>query len=133
MNYRNAKYIAKDIIDCEIEHPEYGWIPYTLNPRDTDNTIDNDSLLRKMAFNNDVEPYVPPTKEEIVENAAKSIRNIRDVKLMTEVDIIAGNVLRWNSLSSEKQELLKKYRQDLLDITLQENFPHSVSWPIYPL
>ena len=31
-NYRNAKYIDTTRIDCEIEHPDYGWIPYTLDP-----------------------------------------------------------------------------------------------------
>lgn len=30
MNWRNAKYAfpGQDTIECEIEHPEYGWIPF---------------------------------------------------------------------------------------------------------
>lgn len=34
MNYRNAVYNPYGTIDCEVEHPEYGWIPTTLSPDD---------------------------------------------------------------------------------------------------
>ena len=52
MNYRNAKYINDNgWIDCEIEHPQFGWIPYTLDPADTDMTVNNDDLLAAMAKN----------------------------------------------------------------------------------
>ena len=36
MNWRNARYAfpGSQIIDCEIEHPEYGWIPFSANPND---------------------------------------------------------------------------------------------------
>ena len=35
---RNPIYIVPDrsIIDCEIEHPVYGWIPFTANPNDSE-------------------------------------------------------------------------------------------------
>lgn len=29
MNVRNAKYNEAGSVDCEIEHPTYGWIPFT--------------------------------------------------------------------------------------------------------
>lgn len=29
MNVRNAKYNQAGSVDCEIEHPTYGWIPFT--------------------------------------------------------------------------------------------------------
>jgi hypothetical protein len=67
MNYRNAKYIDNNgRIDCEIEHPVYGWIPYTLDPNDTDTTVDNDELLALMTANADVATYVPASVEEIL-------------------------------------------------------------------
>jgi hypothetical protein len=34
MNVRNPKYNGLGTIDCEIEHPRYGWIPFTANPDD---------------------------------------------------------------------------------------------------
>lgn len=35
-NWRNPKYTfdGSVMIDCEIEHPEFGWIPFTCNPND---------------------------------------------------------------------------------------------------
>lgn len=61
LEYRNARYINEDgWIDCEITHPTLGWIPYTLDPNDSDIVVDNNYLLQQMAINNDVEAYVPP-------------------------------------------------------------------------
>lgn len=34
MQFRNAKFNAAGTIDCEIEHPTYGWIPFTADPND---------------------------------------------------------------------------------------------------
>lgn len=133
MNYRNAKYInANGWIDCEIEHPEYGWIPYTLDPADTDMTINNDDLLAAMASNGDVAAYVPPTQEELDAQAAADVRAERDMKLSTEVDPIAGNALRWAALTAEQQQAWADYRQALLDIPQQSGFPHDVVWPTKP-
>ena len=36
MNFRNAKYNAFGTIDCEIEHPVHGWIPFTADPNDVE-------------------------------------------------------------------------------------------------
>lgn len=36
MNIRNAKYNAQRIIDCEYQHPVYGWIPFTASPLDSE-------------------------------------------------------------------------------------------------
>lgn len=31
---RSARYAAQGGVDCEINHPEYGWIPFTASPDD---------------------------------------------------------------------------------------------------
>jgi hypothetical protein len=36
MKYRNAEYNALGTIDCEIEHPNFGWIPFTADPSDVE-------------------------------------------------------------------------------------------------
>lgn len=133
MNYRNAKYInANGWIDCEIEHPQFGWIPYTLDPADTDQTINNDDLLAAMSANGDVAAYVPPTQAELDEQAAAAVRAERDMKLAAEVDPIAGNALRWASLTAEQQQAWADYRQALLEVPQQAGFPHEVVWPTKP-
>ena len=133
MNYRNAQYVNNNgWIDCEIEHPEFGWIPYTLDPADTDMTIDNNTLLAAMASAGDVAAYVPPTQAELDEAEAQAVRTQRDMKLSTEVDPIAGNVLRWATLDADTQAAWAAYRQALLDVPEQAGFPYNVSWPVRP-
>jgi len=34
MNTRNARYNSRGSIDVEIEHPKFGWIPFTADPND---------------------------------------------------------------------------------------------------
>jgi hypothetical protein len=131
MNYRNARYVDETRIDCEIEHPRHGWIPYTLDPADTDMTINNDDLLAAMVEAGDVAAYVPPTQAEIDAQAAANIRAQRD-SLLLEVDDIAGNALRWAALDAETQAAWAAYRQALLDVPQQAGFPDNVTWPVKP-
>ena len=131
-NYRNAKYINDNgWIDCEIEHPDWGWIPYTLDPADTDMTINNDDLLAAMKAAGDVEAYVPPTQAELDAMLSEQLREKRG-ELLIEVDAIAGNALRWATLSAEQQNAWAVYRQALLDVPQQAGFPNDVVWPVKP-
>lgn len=36
MRIRNTKYNVHGTINCEIEHPKYGWIPFTASPDDVE-------------------------------------------------------------------------------------------------
>lgn len=132
MQYRNARYVSETVIDCEIHHEKYGWIPYTLAPDDADQTIDNDILLSAMTVNGDVAPYIPPTQEELDIIAAKNVRSDRDFRLNYEVDPVVTNPLLWDELTLEKQEEWKQYRLALKDIPQQSGFPYSVTWPTKP-
>lgn len=134
MEYRNAKYINdQGWIDCEINSPVYGWIPYTLDPNDTDMTVNNDELLAAMAANGDVAPYVPPTQAEIDARLAEEVRLYRDNLLASEVDPIVTNPLRWAELTADQQQALADYRTALLDVPQQIGFPHNIVWPTNPL
>jgi hypothetical protein len=75
---RNAKSMnaSNTSIDVEINHPEYGWIPYLLTDYDTDTTINNDELLELIG--SDYAAYVPPTQEELDAALAASIRGQRN-------------------------------------------------------
>lgn len=132
MQYRGAKYIDTSRIDCEIHHPDHGWIPYTLDPSDVDTTVDNQALLLSMRVSGNVAAYQPPSEEERRQKAAEKVRQQRESKLVMEVDPIAGNTLRWASLSQEQQEAWAEYRNNLLDITNQTNFPYEITWPTPP-
>lgn len=36
IEYRNPRYTAHGTIDVEINHPEFGWIPFTADPNDVE-------------------------------------------------------------------------------------------------
>jgi len=116
--------------DLDINHPEHGWIPYTLNPDDEDSTVDNSVLLE--LFGSDYAAYVAPTQAELDAELAEFLRAQRDYKLSNEVDPLVTNFLRWNELTEEKQSEWKQYRNDLLDLPSQEGFPNTVTWPNKP-
>lgn len=132
-SYRNAKSLnsANNILDVDINHPVYGWIPYTLNSADLDETINNDHLFKLIGSN--FEPYVAPTEAELDEQKATSIRLERDHLLAVVVDPIVSNPLRWADMTAEKQAEWAAYRTALLNLTKQDDFPHNVSWPSQPV
>ena len=129
---RNAASLQSDNLrmDVEINHPNYGWIPYTVDPSDTDETIDNDAVMALIGSN--FTAYVAPTQAELDAEAAEQVRAERDRKLVEEVDPIVNNPLRWADLTAAKQAEWTQYRTDLLNITDQAGFPHNVTWPTKP-
>jgi len=114
----------------EINHPKFGWIPYTLDPADTDTTINNDAVMALIGT--DFAAYVPPTQAELDAAAAAQVRAERDGILARVVDPIVSNSLRWAELTSEQQSLWTQYRTDLLNVPQQYGFPHDITWPTKP-
>ena len=129
---RNAQSlnIENTMFDVEINHPAFGWIAYTLNPNDTDMSVDNNTLLELIG--SDYEAYVVPTQAELDAELAASLRAQRNEKLFMEVDPIVSNPLRWNDLTEAKQTEWAQYRTDLLNLPEQSGFPNTVTWPTKP-
>lgn len=129
---RNAISLQSDNLrmDVEINHPEFGWIPYTISPDDTDATINNDAL--KSLIGSDYAAYVAPTQDELDAEASRNVRAERDFRLETEVDPVAGNTLRWNDLTDGQRAAWTQYRMDLLNLTQQSGFPNAINWPNKP-
>jgi hypothetical protein len=122
VKYRNPKYTEYGSIDCEIEHPTYGWIPFTASDKDCENH--GRILFHQIKKDGKITKYVPPvvSKEELT----KEIRYERDL-LLQETD--------WTQLPDVPDATKQKwaeYRQALRDVTSQPNFPHSVVWPVKP-
>lgn len=119
MNYRNAIYTADGRIDCEIEHPEYGWIPFTADPNDV--AEHGREIFARIVEEGTAAPYVPN-----LELIAAQVRSQRDA-LLAQSD--------WTQLPDVPQAIKAKwatYRQALRDIPLQSGFPTAVVWPVKP-
>ena len=129
---RNARSMneTNTVIDVEINHPDYGWIPYLLTDYDPDTTIDNDAVMALIGDN--FTAYVAPTQAELDAEAAAGVRGQRDYLLSEEVDPIVSNPLRWADMTTAEQSAWSQYRTDLLNITDQAGFPHNVTWPTKP-
>ena len=56
MDIRDQRFTATGDIDCEINHPQFGWIPFTANPNDAE------SHGREIfeSLRDSAAPYVPP-------------------------------------------------------------------------
>ena len=78
MEYRKPKYNSNGTIDCEINHPEYGWIPFTAHPEDTGAEFDVAALVAEIVSDNSVTAYVAPDPVEVLaiarENATLTLR-----------------------------------------------------------
>ena len=129
---RNAVSLQSDNlrIDVEIEHPDYGWIPYTVDPSDTDTTIDNAEVMALIG--SDFTAYVAPTQAELDAETAAQVRGKRDNILTTVVDTLVSNPLRWADLTADKQAEWSQYRTDLLAVPQQAGFPNNITWPEEP-
>ena len=117
-------------MDVEINHPQLGWIPYTINDFDPDDTINNQQLLSLIGSN--YAAYVPPTSEEVIAEQAAMARGTRQEILSSFVDPYITNNLRWQSMTDAQRQTITDYRQQLLDISEQSGWPHNVEWPTPP-
>lgn len=125
MNTRNARHNGQGGIDLEIEHPRFGWIPFTADAGDPERSgqeIYGEILLDDNIKVAPYEPPPPPSREEL----AETVRAERDTRLAatdwTQLpDVPAATRAAWAS-----------YRQALRDITNQPGFPTDVRWPEPP-
>ena len=135
--FKNPKYIGEidsdsnRWIDLEIKVGEE-WLPFTLNPKDKGSQFDTDLLYKRVVAAGSITAYTPPTQSELNTEKAKDMRELRDAILSSEVDPIVTNPLRWEELSTSKQNEWKAYRTALLGIPQQSGFPNTITWPTKP-
>lgn len=126
----NPKWVdqAHTSIDLTVRFEEIDEdLPFHATPNDTEEH-GRDIYTRAVAGEFGViAEWTPPTTEQLSANA----RGHRD-NLLSEVDSIVGNPLRWASFSSEQQTAWANYRQALLDVPQQAGFPNTINWPTKP-
>jgi hypothetical protein len=102
-------------------------LPFHATPNDTEEH-GRDIFAKALAGEFGViAEWIPPTTEQLATNA----RGHRD-NLLSEVDSIVGNPLRWASFSEAEQQSWADYRQALLDVPQQAGFPNTINWPTKP-
>lgn len=93
--------------------------------------VDGQSSGKIIAVGDDNRPRVsdplPLTTEELAEQARK-----KRGELLSEMDVVISNPLRWGAFSPEKQQQYGIYRQELLAVPQQAGFPDNIVWPTTP-
>lgn len=79
MEIRNVKYNKQGTIDCEIDHPELGWIPFTASPDDVEQH--GKDIHAFLIESENIAAYVVPAKttvqiEQELTNAKESQKDI---------------------------------------------------------
>lgn len=100
MNARNPKHNAAGTIDLEIEHPAYGWIPFTASPDD-----EAGSAIYAAAIAGEYGPiseHVPP---EPVQPTQEQIDALRKAAYQTEADPL---FFKWQRGESTQEAWLDK-------------------------
>lgn len=120
MKFRNAKYNAFGTIDCEIEHPAFGWVPFTASPEDIE-------PLGKQVFDaakgaaSAYAPPPPPSAAIMAENVRQQRNTLLSDSDWTQMPDAPVDKAAWAA-----------YRQALRDIPNQAGFPQDVTWPDKP-
>lgn len=77
METRNASFNQRGTIDLEINHPVYGWIPFTANPNDTGAEFDVSTFFAEVAQSGTVAEYVEPEPDPITRDQVNAERTRR--------------------------------------------------------
>lgn len=120
---RNAEYDRWSVINCEVNHKDYGWIPFTANPNDPE---EYGRTLYQQLVAGELGPVAPVDQARLDTQQARLVRIKRD-KLLLATD--------WTQLGDspvQPVDAWRDYRQALRDISLQEGFPNNVVWPQAP-
>lgn len=120
MEYRNPQYNHRGTIDCEVNHPVHGWIPFTADPNDVEEH--GRVLYQRILAAGSIATYVPPTDEEV----AADMRAGRDGLLF------ASDWTQLPDVPQSVKDAWAPYRQALRDITTQPGFPRNIVWPVPP-
>ena len=124
MRLRNPTYNAFGTIDVEIEHPDFGWIPFTASPNDAE---EHGRIVYQRVMSGEA-GRIAPSPVDPIDVLAAELRSKRTRKL---------TLCDWTQtldapLSEAERAAWAEYRQALRAIPEQPGFPQDVTWPVVP-
>ena len=103
MEYRNPTFTATGAIDCEINHPIYGWIPFTADPADVEPIGAEVFNAAKDSAAPYIEPEAPPAPTD------DELRAIAEAKRQSAYQAEADPLFfQWQAGESTEGEWLAK-------------------------
>lgn len=83
---RNPVFNAYGTIDCEVEHPQFGWIPFTASLDDVEK---HGRDIYEVAFTMSPAPYVEPVPEEVVSYIPQVISRFQARAALMDAGLLA--------------------------------------------
>ena len=123
---RNLLLAENGCVDCEIEHPEAGWIPFTANPVDKEvATLDVFAYIASEEININALPVSPQVKvnQELAE------RDLRDREL-SHADLMINKIEDFEIEGDSRP--WRQYRVALRNWPASEFFPNPDKRPVSP-
>lgn len=134
LSVTDPKYISEnnEYIHCRVHFVDLGIIDFVASSNDCETHSKEIYYKAKSGIFGPIKPYTPtvipvPSNEDL----AGEIRRQRN-SLLVEIDKVVLNPFRFAELSDQDKAELAQYRKQLLDITKQDDFPLSVTWPTLP-
>jgi len=127
-NYRNPVYNkGNNTLNLEFDHPEHGWIPFTLDPADKGAAFDTKKLWDTIVVGT-VGAYVGPTSSQLY----AKLRDERNSLLADSDWTQVGDLVSSGAMTADKLAEWKTYRQSLRDLPANTSDPSSITWPTKP-
>lgn len=128
MNFRNAQYNQFGTIDCEVEHPNLGWIPFTASQTDVGGDGAGIFEAAKDTATEYVAPPPPPepTPEELLEQARAAAFLSRDQFLLAAV--AAGIVTEEVAEEAASGAWPAGFNTFLSDLTASQRITAKATW-----
>ena len=117
-------YNTHEVVSGNMPTQPLYWVPYSLS-------YNNDVwAIAEQERYDALLPAATIAYQQSLENKGAAIRDERNKLLKSTVDTIS--TLRLESMTPEQQNVWRAYRQALLDVPQQTNFPLEVVWPTQP-
>jgi len=127
-DYRNPVYNeGNNTLNLEFDHPEHGWVPFTLDPTDKGAGFDTKALWDTVIAET-VGAYVAPSDE--IKQAI--MRGERNDKLGLSDWTQVPDLVTSGAMTSTKQNEWATYRQALRDLPANTSDWDNISWPTEP-
>lgn len=109
INVRNPVFNAFGTIDCEVEHSEFGWIPYTASP---DDCVEFGREVFRVASGMDVADYVAedePVTVPIYVSRFQARAALMDAGLLADAEIAVSSMgpleqLAWSDATEWRRD-----------------------------
>ena len=120
MEYRNPVLNAFGTVDCEIDHPQFGWIPFTASPDDAVGAAIYAEAVLIAA------PYVPPTEEDVL--AAWRASAATDKASFCIAANTAGILTDSDAIAAARGDWPASLDGALVGMTSQEAMAAKITW-----